>query len=230
VAAAFVDLGSLWYNQVAARHEGEVMATTAQAPFLCDPTGREHLLAADTITIGRAVGNDIVITSRRVSREHARIDRQGRHRVLIDLGSTNGTFFNDERVMAPVELRDGDRIQIGDVVLTFHDPESTYLESPFPELELDEAAGLVRVDRRVVSLSPKEFALLSYLYAHAGQVRSKDEIATAVWPEYESGIYDYQIENLVRRLRERIEPDPSQPQLLVTVRGQGYKLLVPREE
>ncbi|HSJ56357.1 MAG TPA: FHA domain-containing protein [Anaerolineae bacterium] len=205
------------------------MATTIESPFLRDPAGREHLLVSAAVTIGRAVENDIVITSRRVSREHARIECQGRRCLLSDLGSTNGTFFNDERLMAPVELRDGDRIQIGDVVLTFHDPESTYLESPFPALEIDETAGLVRVDRRVVSLSPKEFALLSHLYAHAGAVRSKDEIAAAVWPEYESGIYDYQIENLVRRLRERIEPDPSQPQLLLTVRGQGYKLLVPRE-
>jgi DNA-binding response OmpR family regulator len=204
------------------------MAATIEVPFLCDPAGREHVLASDAVTIGRAVGNDIVITSRRVSREHARIERQGRRRVLFDLGSTNGIFFNDERLMAPVELRDGDRIQIGDVVLTFHDPESTYLDSPFPDLDIDEAAGLVRVDRRVVSLSPKEFVLLSHLYVHAGEVRSKDEIAAAVWPEYESGIYDYQIENLVRRLRERIEPDPSEPQLLVTVRGQGYKLVVPR--
>ncbi|MBN1660480.1 MAG: winged helix-turn-helix domain-containing protein [Anaerolineae bacterium] len=205
------------------------MAATIEVPFLCDPAGREHVLALDTVTIGRAVENDIVITSRRVSREHARIERQGRRRVLFDLGSTNGTFFNDERLMAPVELRNGDRIQIGDVVLTFHDPESTSLDSPFPDLDIDEAAALVRVDRRVVSLSPKEFSLLSYLYAHAGEVRSKDEIAAAVWPEYESGIYDYQIENLVRRLRERIEPQPSEPQLLITVRGQGYKLVVPRQ-
>ncbi len=48
----------------------------------------------------------------------------------------------------------------------------------------------------------------------------------AVWPEYkEGGIFDYQIENLVRRLRTRIEFDPANPQLLFTVRGLGYKLL-----
>jgi len=38
-----------------------------------------------------------------------------------------------------------------------HDPESTFLDTPFPEVEVDAAAGLVRVDRRVVELSPKEF-------------------------------------------------------------------------
>jgi len=201
------------------------MTTNEAGPFFTDPTGREHLLTGEAITIGRAVECDIVITSRRVSREHARVERQGRRAVLHDLGSTNGTFLNDERVLAPIELRDGDCVSIGDVDLIFHDPESTYLETPFPELEVDAVAGVVRVDRRAVALSPKEFALLAYLYEHRGQVCSKDDIGLAVWPEYREGVYDYQIENLVRRLRARIEPDPANPELLLTVRGLGYKLV-----
>jgi len=116
-------------------------------------------------------------------------------------------------------------VSIGDVILIFHDPESTFLETPFPELELDLPAGIVRVDRHLVELSPKEFALLAYLYEHCGQVCSKDDIGYAVWPEYRQGVYDYQIENLVRRLRSRIEPDPNNPQLLLTLRGLGYKLM-----
>lgn len=197
----------------------------SEIPFFTDPTGREHLLAGGSTTIGRAVDSDIVITSRRVSREHSRVERQGRHVTLVDLGSTNGTFLNGERVLAPVRLRDGDSISIGDVILVFHDPESTFLETPFPELEVDVSAGTVRVDRRLVELSPKEFALLAYLYERRGQVCSKDDIGYAVWPEYRQGVYDYQIENLVRRLRSRIEPDPNNPQLLLTMRGLGYKLI-----
>lgn len=201
------------------------MATTETVPYFTDPTGREHLLVGEVATIGRAVESDIVITSKRVSREHAHVQRQGRRMVLADLGSTNGTFLNNERLLAPVELRDGDRVSIGDVELTFHDPESTYLETPFPELEVDASAGIVRVDRQAVALSPKEFALLSFLYERRGQVCSKDEIGIAVWPEYNDGVYDYQIENLVRRLRSRIEPDPANPQMLLTARGMGYKLV-----
>ena len=202
------------------------MSTSESIPYLKDPTGREHALTDETTTIGRGVENTIVITSRRVSREHATVLRQGRRVNLSDLGSTNGTYLNDERVLAPLELRDGDAITIGDVVLVFHDPESTYLETPFPELEVDVAAGVVRVDRRAVALSPKEFALLSYLYEHRGTVCSKDDIGAQVWPEYLESVYDYQIENLVRRLRARIEPDAANPQLLLTVRGMGYKLVV----
>jgi DNA-binding response OmpR family regulator len=202
------------------------MTTGQPVPFFRDPTGREHFWTREAITIGRAVENDIVITSRRVSREHARVERQGQRMVLLDLGSTNGTYLNEERVLAPVELRDGDCVSIGDVDLVFHDPDSTLLESPFPELEVDIAAGLVRVDRHMVALSPKEFALLAHLYEHRGQVCSKDDIGSAVWPEYHEGVYDYQIENLVRRLRSRIEPDPADPQLVLTIRGRGYKLVV----
>ena len=110
------------------------MTTTEQVPSLTDPTGREHLLTGETITIGRALENDIVITSKRVSREHARVRREGRRVILEDLGSTNGAFLNDERVLASMELHDDDRIKIGDVVLVFHDPDITYRDSVFPDL------------------------------------------------------------------------------------------------
>ena len=201
------------------------MAKTEHAPFLVDPTGQEHRLSGDTIIIGRAVENDIVITSKRVSREHARVRREGWRVILEDLDSTNGTFLNGERVLTSAELRDEDRVKIGDVILTFHDPDITYRDTPFPELEIDAAAGVVRVDRHAIALSAKEFALLIYLYERCGQVCSKDDIGVAIWPEYQEGVYDYQIENLVRRLRAKLEPDPASPQLLLTMRGLGYKLV-----
>jgi hypothetical protein len=199
---------------------------TEQVPYLTDPTEREHPLSGEQITIGRAVECDIVITSKRVSREHARVRRDGWRVVLEDMGSTNGTFLNDERIMSSTPLHDEDRIKVGDVVLTFHDPDITFRDTPFPTLEVDIAAGVVRVDRRIVTLAPKEFALLAYLYGRQGEVCSKDDIGNAVWPEYKEGVYDYQIENLVRRLRAKLEPDSSDPHLLLTVRGLGYKLFM----
>jgi len=201
------------------------MTAAEEVACLTDPTGREHPLTNECVTIGRALENDVVITSKRVSREHARVRREGWRVILEDLGSTNGTFLNDERVLTSVELQDGDRITIGDVTFVFHDPDITYRDTPFPELELDVAAGTVRVDRRLVGLAPKEFALLAYLYEHAGQVCSKDDIGEAVWPEYHEGVYDYQVENLVRRLRSKLEPDSANPQMLLTIRGLGYKLV-----
>jgi DNA-binding response OmpR family regulator len=199
---------------------------TEPVPYLTDPTGQEHRLTGEITTIGRAVESDIVITSKRVSRAHAHLRREGWRVILEDLGSANGTFLNDERVLAPMALRDGDHITVGDVILTFRDPDTTSYDSPFPDLEIDVAAGVVRVDRRAVALSAKEFALLAYLYEHRGQVCSKDDIGYAVWPEYQQGVYDYQVENLIRRLRAKLELDPANPQLLLTLRGLGYKLVL----
>jgi pSer/pThr/pTyr-binding forkhead associated (FHA) protein len=193
-------------------------------PSLTDPTGRKHVLTGTAVTIGRAVENDIVISSKRVSREHARVQQQGWRVVLEDAGSTNGTLLNGERIQEPMQLRDGDQIKVGDVVFTFHDPEVTTQETVLPELEVDVTAGVVRVNRQIVALAPKEFDLLVFLFDRRGEVCAKDDIGTAVWPEYQSGVYDYQIENLVRRLRTKLEADPALPQLLITVRGRGYKL------
>jgi pSer/pThr/pTyr-binding forkhead associated (FHA) protein len=194
-------------------------------PYLKDASGQEHALPGEITRIGRDVENEIVIVSKRASREHAYILREARRVFVEDKGSTNGTFLNGERIQAKTQLRDGDRLGIGEVSFLFFDPETTTRETPFPELELNLPAGEVRVNRQAVTLSPKEFSLLAFLHQNRGKVCSKDEIGRSVWAEYQTGIYDYQIENLVRRLRTRIELDPNTPQLLITIRGLGYKLV-----
>lgn len=197
-----------------------------QIPKLTDPTGRAHALTEQVMMIGRAVENEIVVSSKRISREHACVRREGWRVILEDVGSTNGTFWNGQRISGPVQLRDGDQIKVGDVLFSFHDPDVTHQDTALPELEMDIPAGLVRVNRQLVELAPKEFDLLAFLFSRTGLVCSKDDIGTAVWPEYQDGVYDYQIENLVRRLRTKLEPDPTNPQLLLTMRGRGYKLVV----
>jgi len=199
--------------------------TEASIPYLSDPSGQEHLLGNPVTRMGRAVENEIVILDKRSSREHAIIRREGRKSILEDQGSTNGTYLNGERLQQAIQLRDGDQIRVGDVAFVFHDPEMTSVETPFPELDVNLEAAEVRVDRRLVQLSSKEFALLAHLYENRGKVCSKDEIGQVVWSEYQVGIFDYQIENLVRRLRTKIESDPNAPQLLITMRGLGYKLV-----
>ena len=194
-------------------------------PYLSDPSKKQHLLEQSITRIGRGLENEIVVVSKRVSREHVHVRREGRRTFLDDTGSTNGTFLNGERVLGSAQLRDGDQVSIGNVTFIFHDPDTTTRETPFPELEVNLKAGEVRLNRSLIQLSPKEFSLLVYLYENRGKVCSKDEIGRTVWAEYQSGIYDYQIENLIRRLRTKIENDPNTPVLLVTMRGMGYKLV-----
>jgi DNA-binding response OmpR family regulator len=199
--------------------------TSQNTPYLKDLSGHEHLLGNAITRLGRAVECDIVIVSKKASREHAHIRREGRRVFLDDQQSTNGTYLNGERVTGSVQLRDGDQLTIGEVAFTFHDPDTTSRETPFPQLDVNVEAGEVRLNRKLIQLSPKEFALLAFLNENRGKVCSKDEIGRTVWAEYQSGIFDYQIENLIRRLRTKIEIDPNAPILLLTVRGLGYKLV-----
>ena len=75
-------------------------------------------------------------------------------------------------------------------------------------------------------LTEKEFLLLEYLQAHPEEVCTKDALVQAVWPEdqiYERGIRDDSLAQLVRRLRVKIEPNPSEPRFIQTVAGRGYR-------
>lgn len=194
-------------------------------PHLVDPLGEVIPLTALTTILGRAPDCDLVIADRRVSRRHAEVRREEDGFILCDLDSTNGTWLNGRRLSVPTLLRDGDVIEIASARFTFSDPDATLETTHFPRLVVDEASGDIWVDRRPVQLSPKQLALFSLLWRRRGRVCSKDEIAHAVWPECKGGIYDYQIESLVKRLRAKLEPDPARPMLLVTVRGRGYRLV-----
>jgi len=93
-------------------------------------------------------------------------------------------------------------------------------------LLLELAAGPQGFDTS--QLTEKEFLLLEYLQAHPDEVCSKDALVQAVWPEdviYERGIRDDSLAQLVRRLRVKIEPDPSEPRYIQTVPGRGYRYI-----
>jgi predicted component of type VI protein secretion system len=77
-------------------------------------------LTKEVTSLGRDVSNDIVLSDPEVSRQHARITRTPGGYVLEDLGSTNGTFVNGERLVAPRVLSAGDLISLSEKVnLTF---------------------------------------------------------------------------------------------------------------
>jgi pSer/pThr/pTyr-binding forkhead associated (FHA) protein len=75
-------------------------------------------LESTSLTIGRGLNNDIILEDTRVSRHHAQLRYQARRFWIADLGSTNGTYVNDEQV-AERSLRDGDIVSLGGLELTF---------------------------------------------------------------------------------------------------------------
>lgn len=85
----------------------------APARFWLISEGFSIPLQSGATVLGRAADADIVIRSPKVSRSHARIVVGADRCVLEDLGSTNGTWVNGERVTSPRELAHGDRIRVG---------------------------------------------------------------------------------------------------------------------
>lgn len=77
-------------------------------------------LTKEVSLIGRDVTNDVVVGDVEVSRQHSRLTRTPGGYVLEDLGSTNGTFVNGERLVAPRVMNPGDLVALGETVsLTF---------------------------------------------------------------------------------------------------------------
>lgn len=75
-----------------------------------------------------------------------------------------------------------------------------------------------------ISLSSKEFSLLSFLMRHVGQIVSKDMLISQVW-DYESDVLPNTVEVTIRHLRQKIDQAfPDLPPLIKTVRGYGYKI------
>ena len=92
----------------------------------------------------------------------------------------------------------------------------------FDSLEINIDGRTVNRDAQIVNLSPKEFDLLALLASDPRRVYGRETLLKNVWG------YDYMGESRtvdvhIQRLRQKIEPDPSQPRFLVTVRSIGYK-------
>ncbi|NLZ38781.1 MAG: response regulator transcription factor [Firmicutes bacterium] len=90
------------------------------------------------------------------------------------------------------------------------------------DLEIDLFQHKVRVRDKEVDLTSKEFALLSLMASNPGRVFTREKLLEHVWG------YDYYgdprtVDVHIRHLREKIEPDPASPQLILTVWGAGYK-------
>lgn len=109
-------------------------------------------------------------------------------------------------------------------------PEALATENPAPKsdtLWIDSVE--IRADRRevikngsAVSLSRKEFDLLTLLTAHRGRVFDRQTLLSRVWGE-DCYVDDRTVDVHIRWLREKLEIIPAKPELLLTVRGIGYK-------
>jgi len=103
-------------------------------------------------------------------------------------------------------------------------PESPQPTGPivYRHIEIDPARRRVRVAGRDVDLTANEFQLLSVLLASPGIVFSREALLSRVWND-DTFVTVRSVDTLVKRVRKKIESDPAEPDVILTVWGTGYK-------
>jgi pSer/pThr/pTyr-binding forkhead associated (FHA) protein len=194
---------------------------------------------ASSFIAGNSDAVDIKLENRFVSRRHFQVRFESDVFYISDLGSTNGTYLNGSKLNPNEEriLRDGDRVGLGvdEVLLVFSGPARTVRidtaviakagQADDDDLVVDASSRDVWVrGGKLPSLPRKEFDIIECLFQNRGQAVSRDEIAAAGWPERPDDVPNSDIDQYIRRLRRKIEEDPSKPTIIVTRVGYGYTI------
>ncbi len=91
------------------------------------------------------------------------------------------------------------------------------------DLEIQSVKRLVRVRGSTIDFTAREFDLLLHFAQHPGHVFSRNQLLNAVWGYTHDG-YEHTVTTHINRLRGKLEADPLRPELILTVRGAGYKM------
>ena len=94
----------------------------------------------------------------------------------------------------------------------------------FSDVEVDLRRCRVLKSGKVLDVSSKEFELLKYFICHAGETLSRDRLLEEVWG-YENSPTTRTVDTHLVHLRQKLEPDPEQPQYFLTVHGTGYRFV-----
>jgi two-component system KDP operon response regulator KdpE len=120
-------------------------------------------------------------------------------------------------------------VRVRAVLKRTHRETFTETEIICGELQIDLARRQVTVSGKQVQLTPTEYNLLLQLAQHRNQVLLHEELLTSVWgAEYRDDI-DY-LRAYIRYLRQKLEPDPARPKMIVTSQGVGYMLVCPNSQ
>ncbi|OGH15949.1 MAG: hypothetical protein A3C30_03875 [Candidatus Levybacteria bacterium RIFCSPHIGHO2_02_FULL_40_18] len=116
----------------------------------------------------------------------------------------------------------------GKLVIPLFDTYLKTLTPTSPRLSYDQERNeILKGDQNLTEiLSPQEFRLLRFLLQNQGRVCEKDEIISNVWKDTKTqeGVTDQALDQIIYRLRKKIEDDPNNPNSIQTIKGRGYKL------
>jgi hypothetical protein len=202
------------------------------------PLSGQRWMVRDSLVVGRDAGCDVMIPSRQVSRNHARLLVTGDGTSIEDLGSKNGTHLNGETLSEAEILTDGDVIQIAFAQqFIFLSSDATMplemgdLEGMVPpqegllKLEKDSRQVWIREQELLPPLSASQFQLLEMLYENQDRVVTRKDIIAEIWgADNAVEVSEQALDALVRRLRDRLATiEPSHP-FIITIRGHGLRL------
>jgi len=126
--------------------------------------------------------------------------------------------------VVPKELAARIRAALRRTQLVETSPSSGKSLSKIGDVEIDRNLGIVKKSGNEISLTKTEFRLLVEFADHPGMVMSRDQLLERVWG-YEYLGDSRLVDAHVRRLRVKVESQPDDPTMIVTVRGMGYRLL-----
>lgn len=226
----------------------------ARRPVLVVLQGESMGLAAglesDKTVIGRGAQANLILKDELASRQHAEVFRAegegGRPDFYVqDLLSTNGSYVNGERLLAPRLLADGDKIKIGNHLIVFsllEEAEAAALFSSqpggerrkhqsaeqllcFEPFHIPEGVDLLFREDEVIALEPRAVRVLRYLAENHERVVSKDELLEAVWPDVFTT--DGVLKKAISQARHALSDDPKQARFIETYHRRGYRFIAP---
>jgi two-component system, OmpR family, response regulator RegX3 len=215
VEALTIGLSQAGLSVIAARdiHEALQTVATMQPDAIVVHCPQSSLTAADTYAKVRAVTETpvVLLAGDNENLTPELTDGSGRDVLVLrrplrfpELVAALHTLINQDD---PASALGSEVLAVGDVVL-------------------DERAHAVRVRGEPIKMPSKEFELLRVLLGHAGQAISRERVIELVWgSDFASGRRN--LHTHMKRLRHRIERDPTNPEYIITIRGFGYRFAAP---
>lgn len=115
-------------------------------------------------------------------------------------------------------------LRLNSILRRCYKNENPLVQLKAAEIDFEQAEVIKHGEQ--IPLTAKEHAILSALYRNAGRIVTIDQLCEAAWGDNPYG-YENSLMAHIRRIREKIEDNPSRPESLLTVRGLGYKLVIP---
>jgi len=187
--------------------------------------GKRFVLDRSPLRVGRGADNHVVLEGDSVSRRHAHFERRGNSWFVVDDGSTNGTYLNEEQIAHDALLNNGDRIKVGPTILKFLsglDAEAKYHEEIYRMTIVD---GLTQIHnkRYLFEALEKELIRARRYERELSLVIFDIDFFKRINDQYGHLAGDHVLRELARVVQERIRRD----EVFARYGGEEFVIVLP---